>query len=263
VPPDLLRAPAVDRLDLHGLGLVEVREQFAAAGVVEATINARAVLDVTGGNPLFVREIARAMADGTWRPDRPPKTVLDIVTARLDRARWHASTSASPSPEKPARHYRRLVGERFRARATVDTKGRVSIVLPFDPDEAWGAKTTHHVNGTVAGRRVRSSIQRTESGWTLVMGPAWRRDCGIDIADAVVDVELAAEGPQRAELDPDIAAALDAAPDAAAFFDSLATFYRKAYLRWIGATTRRPDVRAGRIAEMVELLRAGEKQRPG
>jgi uncharacterized protein YdeI (YjbR/CyaY-like superfamily) len=95
------------------------------------------------------------------------------------------------------------------------------------------------------------------------MGPAWVREFGAELADALVDVELAAEGPQRANLDPDIAAALDAAPDAAAFFDSLATFYRKGYLRWIAATTRRPDVRAARIAEMVELLRAGHKQRPG
>jgi hypothetical protein len=34
---------------------------------------------------LFVREVARAMADGTWRRDRPPRTVLDVVRARLDR----------------------------------------------------------------------------------------------------------------------------------------------------------------------------------
>ena len=80
--PDLLRGPAVERLDLRGFGLVEVREQLArTAG--QSHDEARAVLDVTGGNPLFVREVARAMADGTWRPDRPPSTVLDLVSARL------------------------------------------------------------------------------------------------------------------------------------------------------------------------------------
>ena len=60
-----------------------------------------------------------------------------------------------------------------------------------------------------------------------------------------------------------MAAALEAAPDAAAFFDSLAQFYRRGYLRWIDATRRRPDLRAARIAEMVEFLKAGHKQRPG
>ena len=82
--PDLLRSPAVERLDLRGFGLAEVREQLSTTAA-QAAADARAVLDVTGGNPLFVREIARAIADGTWRPDRPPRTVLDVVGARLDR----------------------------------------------------------------------------------------------------------------------------------------------------------------------------------
>ncbi|MDQ4097493.1 MAG: AAA family ATPase, partial [Actinomycetota bacterium] len=80
VLPDLLRSPVVERLHLRGFGLAEVRQQLG-----DTRADAGAVLDVTGGNPLFVREVARAMADGTWRPDRPPRTVLDIVTARLGR----------------------------------------------------------------------------------------------------------------------------------------------------------------------------------
>ena len=85
VLPDLLRSPAVERLDLAGFDLPEVREQLSRTIGRDPTADARAVLDVTGGNPLFVREVARAMADGTWRPDRPPRTVLDVVGARLDR----------------------------------------------------------------------------------------------------------------------------------------------------------------------------------
>ena len=73
---------------------------------------------------------------------------------------------------------------------------------------------------------------------------------GIAIGDEVT-VELAPEGPQRGDLADDIAAALAANPAAGAFFDTLAQFYRKAYLRWIDATTRRPDLRAARIAEVV------------
>lgn len=82
VLPDLLRAPAVERLDLRGFDLDEVREQLRGTpGAVDE--HARTVLDATGGNPLFVRELARAIADGTWRSDRPPRTVLDVVAARL------------------------------------------------------------------------------------------------------------------------------------------------------------------------------------
>ncbi|HEV3400856.1 MAG TPA: AAA family ATPase, partial [Acidimicrobiales bacterium] len=87
VLPELLRSSAVERLNLRGFDLSEVREQLSRMTAVDAAGEgqARAVLDVTGGNPLFVREVVRAMADGTWRPDRPPRTVLDVVAARLDR----------------------------------------------------------------------------------------------------------------------------------------------------------------------------------
>lgn len=77
--PDLAGA---ERLDLRGFDLDEVRTRLGA-DVDDAT--AHTVLDVTGGNPLFVQEVARAIADGSWRADRPPRTVLDVVAARLDR----------------------------------------------------------------------------------------------------------------------------------------------------------------------------------
>jgi uncharacterized protein YdeI (YjbR/CyaY-like superfamily) len=40
----------------------------------------------------------------------------------------------------------------------------------------------------------------------------------------------------------------------------LATFYRNNYIRWI-ESAKRPETRRGRIAEMVDLLKAGTKQR--
>ncbi len=79
-PPQLAQLPAA-RLDLHGLDLAAVREQLPTATPQQADH----VFAITGGNPLFVTEVARAIADGSWRPDRPPRTVLDIVSSRLDR----------------------------------------------------------------------------------------------------------------------------------------------------------------------------------
>jgi len=70
------------------------------------------------------------------------------------------------------------------------------------------------------------------------------------------------EGPQSAALAADIVAALEAEPDAARFFDGLATFYRKNYLRWIDATKRSPELRAQRIAELIQLMKASKKERP-
>ncbi len=76
-----------------------------------------------------------------------------------------------------------------------------------------------------------------------------------------VTVALTPEGPQSETVAADIVAALAAEPDAARFFDGLATFYRKNYVQWIDATKRSPDLRAQRIAEFVELMKAGKKAR--
>jgi Bacteriocin-protection, YdeI or OmpD-Associated/Domain of unknown function (DUF1905) len=151
---------------------------------------------------------------------------------------------------------------RFTSTVTTDARRRVLVPLPFDPDEAWGTRREHHVHGTVNGMGARAVVEPLGAGRGILLGTAWRRDCGIGPGDAV-DVVLAPEGPQRPDLAPDVAAALDAEPEAAAFLDSIAQFYRRGYLRWIDATKRRPDVRVARIAEMVELLKAGHKQRPG
>ncbi|MBO0687389.1 MAG: YdeI/OmpD-associated family protein [Candidatus Dormibacteraeota bacterium] len=142
-----------------------------------------------------------------------------------------------------------------------DARGRTVIALPFDPSEAWGTRSRHHVHGTVAGRGVRGPLESHDGAARLVLGPAWCRDAQLEDGERV-EVTLAPEGPQLGALAPDVVAALDARPEARAFFESLATFYRTGYLRWVDATKRRPDVRAARIAEMVELLAAGHKQRP-
>jgi Bacteriocin-protection, YdeI or OmpD-Associated/Domain of unknown function (DUF1905) len=151
--------------------------------------------------------------------------------------------------------------QRFRAHAAAGPRGRAVIAVPFDPDEAWGAKAEHPVGGTVDGKQVRGTITPAASGWVFTLTPMWLSGAGI-ATGADVLVELAPEGPQRRELANDVSAALAASPAAAAFFDTLAQFYRKAYLRYIDATTRRPELRAARIAEVVGLLAAGVKQRP-
>jgi hypothetical protein len=154
-----------------------------------------------------------------------------------------------------------MAARRFQSRITAGPGGRAVIAIPFDPDEAWGAKAEHPVGGMINDQRIRGRIVPGDSGWVLPVNPSRIRDGCLQVG-APVTAELAPEGPQRADLADDLAAALAASPAAAAFFDTLAQFYRKAYLRWIDATTRRPDLRAARIAEVVGLLEAGVKERP-
>jgi len=149
---------------------------------------------------------------------------------------------------------------RFTAAVEDAPRGRGFIRLPFDPDVTWGSKPKHHVRGTVADNKVRGPLSLTSEGWALVLGAAWLRDN--PLSDQTVSVVLEAEGPQNTDLAPDVAAAFESSPEAAAFFAALATFYRKGYLRWVDGASRRPAIRAQRIRELVVYLEEGRKQRP-
>ena len=154
----------------------------------------------------------------------------------------------------------------FQTRLEGAEKGRAYVVLPFDPVNTWGLRSRYHVRGTIDGLGVRGALEQFDKGYFLPLGPAYRRDAGLQLGD-LVTVTLMPEGPQSKGLAADIVAAATGtlrtpAPVAARFFDGLATFYRKNYLRWIDATKRSPELRAQRIAELIQLMKAGKKERP-
>jgi hypothetical protein len=151
-----------------------------------------------------------------------------------------------------------LTTQRFQATIT-KTGSRTYIPLPFDPNAVWGVKQRHYISGSVNGCTVRGSLGSDGRQFFLPLGAAWRRDNRLE-AGAPVEVVLSPEGPQTAALAPDVAAALEAEPQARAFFESLATFYRNTYIKWIEGA-KRPQTRSARLQEMVELLKAGKKQK--
>ena len=151
-----------------------------------------------------------------------------------------------------------MTAQRFKT-TVAQTGTRIFIPIPFDPNKVWGVKQRHHITGSVNGCAIRGSLGSDGKQYFLPLGAAWRRDNGVE-AGAKVDVVLSAEGPQSELLAADVAAALKAAPAAKAFFESLATFYRNIYIKWI-ESAKRPETRAARIAEMMRLLKAGQKQK--
>jgi hypothetical protein len=148
--------------------------------------------------------------------------------------------------------------QRF-ATVVAKTGARVFIPIPFNPNEVWGVKQRHHITGTVNGCQVRGSLGSDGQQYFLPLGAAWRRDNSLE-SGAKVEVVLSAEGPQSEQLAPDVAAALQSDPAAKAFFESLATFYRNTYIKWI-ESAKRPETRTTRIAEMMRLLKGGQKQK--
>lgn len=144
--------------------------------------------------------------------------------------------------------------------ATITKSGtRTYIPIPFNPNEVWGVKQRHYISGTVSGCGVRGSLGSDGTGYFLPLGAVWRRDNGLDVG-AAVEVVLWPEGPQAELLSADVTAALAAEPEAKAFFEGLATFYRKNYIRWIEGA-KRPETRQARLTEMITLLKDGKKQK--
>jgi hypothetical protein len=160
--------------------------------------------------------------------------------------------------------YRKILEGAFavksrRFKGTITQSGsRAIISVPFDPNDVWGAKERHYVAGSVSGEPWRGVVESAGTKCFLALGPAWLRDRGLD-AGMKVDVELHPEGPQSEDVSPDLSKALNASPEAKAFFDSMPTFYRKNYVRWI-ESAKRPQTRAARIDETIKSLKAGERR---
>ena len=137
----------------------------------------------------------------------------------------------------------------------VRARTKTYVPLPFDPNEAWGWKVRHYVKGTVGGCAIRGLLRSEGDGYALPLGAAWLRDNHIPGSETIV-VVLEPDGPQSEALADDITQALGASPEAETFFQSVAPFYRKNFLRWIDQA-KRPETRAARIAEMVTMLEVG------
>jgi hypothetical protein len=151
-----------------------------------------------------------------------------------------------------------MTTQRFKA-IIAKSGTRTFIALPFNPNDVWGKKQRHHITGSVNGCPVRGSLGSDGAQFFLPLGAAWRRGNGFD-EGTTADVVLSPEGPQSENLSPDVISALDAEPQAKAFFEGLATFYRNGYIKWI-ESAKRPETRTARINEMVQLLQAGKKQK--
>jgi len=141
----------------------------------------------------------------------------------------------------------------------VRERDRTYLALPTEAETIWGAQGHHYVAGTIQGRTFRGRTEIHGAQHILPIGATWLRDNGM-AADMTVECCLHLESPVIDDLPQDFASALRAEPRAAAFFEQIAPFYRKGYLRWI-ESAKRPETRAKRIIEAVQLLAEGRSQR--
>ena len=152
----------------------------------------------------------------------------------------------------------RAATKSFTATAHGRPRGGISIRLPFRPADEWGDRDRYYVEGVIEGYPMRGVIAAAGDP-VLELGPSWCRDPRV-AAGATLRVTLRPEGPQVVGLADDFADALRADATARRNFESLATFYRKAFVKWVDGA-KRPETRASRIRETVAALRAGRRER--
>jgi uncharacterized protein YdeI (YjbR/CyaY-like superfamily) len=105
-------------------------------------------------------------------------------------------------------------------------------------------------------RNVKFATELIESGR---MQPAGLRE--VERAKADGRWDAAYDAPSTATVPDDLRAALDAVPEAAAFFATLDSQSRYAILHRV-QTAKKPETRARRIEKFVAMLAAGEKIYP-
>ena len=146
----------------------------------------------------------------------------------------------------------------FTATAQARPRGGIAIALPFDPAEAWGDRDRYYLAGTIQQYPMRATVTPDDEPM-LTLGPSWCRDPRVG-PGASLRVSLHLEGPQLETMSSDLADAIRAEPKARRLFESLATFHRNAFVTWVEGA-KRPETRARRIAETVEGLTAGRRER--
>ena len=141
-----------------------------------------------------------------------------------------------------------------------DGDGGVFVVIPFSVPEVYGTKGRVPVQATFDGYPYQGSITPLGDGYhALHVLKQIRKAVDKTIGDTV-RVTLSRDVVERKmEAPADLAALLAANPKAAAYCAKLAYTHQREYVRWLDGA-KRPETRAHRLAETVEMLGQGRKR---
>lgn len=112
------------------------------------------------------------------------------------------------------------------------------------------------VLASVNGYEWRTSVARMRGEFLVGLNREVREGAGVQAGDSVT-LSLALDtAPREVEVPEALARALDADPEAKVAFDRLAYTHRKEFARWV-AEAKREETRDGRVAQTLEMVRAG------
>jgi hypothetical protein len=152
------------------------------------------------------------------------------------------------------------ISKRFDAVIEGTDGGGAFVTVPFDLEAAFGKKRVK-VRALIDGEPYRGSVVRMGGpDHILLVRKDVRERIGKgpgDLVEIVLEEDLE---PRVVEVPADMREVLDRDPAAAAFFDALSYTHRREYVQWIDGA-KRPQTRANRIANAVEMLREQRKAR--
>ncbi|SNC75999.1 protein of unknown function [Hymenobacter gelipurpurascens] len=130
------------------------------------------------------------------------------------------------------------------------------VVVPPLVLEALGGKGTKRIIGTLNGHPIRLGLLPQTGGRYLMINKDLCQAAGVRVGQSVALTLAPDPEPDRVDLPPELAEALEAWPEAEAQFESLSGSMRRAVAQHI-STARQAETRARRAVEITEKLARG------
>jgi antitoxin component of MazEF toxin-antitoxin module len=139
----------------------------------------------------------------------------------------------------------------------VQMGNNTGIDVPPEVVEALGAGKKPPVKITLKGYTYRSSIAVMGSKYMVSLSAENRKNAGVQGGDTL-DVEIVVDTEKREiTVPPDLQAALDANPEAKAFFEKMSYSNKRRHVEPIEAA-KAPETRQRRIEKSVQLFSEGK-----
>lgn len=146
--------------------------------------------------------------------------------------------------------------QRFRGVIVQTGKTACGIQVPEAVVEGLGGGKRPPVVITIGDYAYRNTVAPMGGEWWIGVNAEHREASGLGAGDEV-DVTLALDtAPREVEVPPELAAALEAAPDAKAFFDGLSYSNKRVFTLSVEGTNN-PETRARRVEKAIALMREG------
>ncbi len=143
-------------------------------------------------------------------------------------------------------------------RATIQQTGKTACGIEVPPSvvEGLGGSKRPAVHVTLDGYSYRSTVAPMNGGYWVGVNADHREASGLKAGDEVQVTLSLDTAPRELEVPPELAAALDADPQAKAFFDGLSYSNRRVFTLSVEGTAN-PETKARRVEKAIALMREG------